>query len=206
MAGATPKFYQHWLRRKKEDPDDLGSFDCTACFMTKPKGLTRDLGPFDPTLKCCTFHPFLPSFTIGALLRDESNQVLTDYLVASRLTPLGAFPRVAPTSVCETGKIAETRCAFLSTDGRANCTIRDFRPSTCAGYVCRSRHGVSGLKAWREWESKIAKFEWSLTHLIAFELGYVLSDVESGFSSVEEAKGYYRRAYELSGDIPYIED
>jgi len=206
MAGATPKFYERWLGTENRGPEDPGAFNCGACFMTSPKGLTRDLGPFVSNLKCCTFHPFLPSFTIGALLLKGEDTVLSDYLLASRLTPLGAFSRVKPTSVCETGKLAETRCAFLSKDQTALCTIRDFRPSTCAAYVCRSERGADGFKAWREWESGIAKFEWSLTHLIAFELGFVMSDVEVEFSSVAEAKVYYRRAFELSGDIPYVAD
>lgn len=206
MAGAIPKFYEHWLGSERQDPESTSAFNCASCFMTKPKGLTRDLGPFSANLKCCTFHPFLPSFTIGALIATGEPHALEVYLTASRLTPIGAFSRVAGTSICETGKIVETRCGFLSKDAKASCTIRDYRPSTCAGYVCRSERGVSGLKAWREWEAEIAKFEWSLTHLIAFEFGYVLSDVETEFSSTIEARVYYRRAFEVSGDIPYVRD
>jgi Fe-S-cluster containining protein len=31
----------------------------------------RDPGPFDPALKCCTYEPFLPNFSIGRLLMRE---------------------------------------------------------------------------------------------------------------------------------------
>ncbi|CAN5528165.1 hypothetical protein BH10BDE1_BH10BDE1_15250 [soil metagenome] len=208
MAGALPQFYERWLGRENRGPEAAGAFDCQNCFMVAPKGLTRDLGPFKSTLKCCTFHPFLPSFTIGALLqRPESSMLDIDrYMDESRLTRLGAFPLAKGTSICETGKLDSTRCAFLSKDLAATCTIRDYRPSTCAGYVCRSSRGELGLKDWRRWEAGIAKFEWSLSHLIAFELGFVTEELDDEFHSAEEAKAYYVRAYELSGDITYIDD
>ncbi len=196
---ALPKFYETWLG-PLEGPKESGAFNCDACFMVKPSGLTRDLGPFQPTVKCCTFHPFLPSFTIGALiaLGKTPPSVLEEYLGASRLTPLGAFPRGPGTSICETGKNQNDACMFLSKDGSASCTIRDFRPSTCAGYVCRSNRGVNGLKAWQDWELKLKRFEWTLAHETSFELGRTLDDVDAEFRTIEEARAYYARAYAAS--------
>lgn len=195
-ASALPKFYETWLGTL-ESPIDSGAFDCDACFMVKPAGLTRDLGPFKPTVKCCTFHPFLPSFTIGALIALEKTplSVIEEYLAESRLTPLGAFPRRPGKSICETGKNQNDACLFLSKDGAARCTIRDFRPSTCAGYVCRSTSGLSGLKVWQDWELKLKRFEWTLAHETSFELGRTLDDVDVEFRTTEEARAYFAQAY-----------
>lgn len=202
---ALPEFYKHWIQTPS--PEDGESFDCKACFMLKPKGYTRDLGPFKQELKCCTFHPFLPAFTLGRLLLAEiesglksecSSQALEMYFRSSRLSPLGAFPRKPGSSVCETGRHMKAACAFLSKDGNALCTIRDFRPSTCAGYVCRSKSGAAGLRQWRDWESKIKEFEWTLAHLAAFELGFTLDDVDQEFPDVSGARQYFVRAYEVA--------
>lgn len=207
MTGAAyPKFYAHWLssseaRTLYDSPQESRPVACDTCEMLKPKGLTRDLGPFKPNLKCCTFQPFLPSFTLGALLKNDDLSVIERYFRKSKLTPLGAIPLEAePTSICETGKHEKDGCSFLA---KGQCTIHEFRPSTCAGYVCRSSDGASGLKSWNRWEQKIAKFEWTLAHLTAFELGYTLDDVTDTFANDDEAKIYYQRALKTALQIPF---
>lgn len=201
-----PKFYEHWSAMKPL-PEASGAFDCNSCFMLKPHGRTRDLGPFTESLKCCTFQPFLPAFTIGALIKHESVsfEVLERYLSKSRLSPIGAFPKQRPTSVCETGKHEADGCTFLSPrsddDARTHCTIRDFRPSTCAGYVCRTNLGENGLKAWSDWEKDLASFEWTLAHLAGFELGRTFDDIDCAFSSTAEAREYYVRAYKIALEL-----
>ncbi len=168
-----------------------------------PRGLTRDLGPFLSDVKCCTFHPFLPSFTLGALLLEVEegrlgSSVFETYLRASRLDPLGAHSVRKPTSVCETGKRVADRCPF-SAEGR--CGIHAFRPSTCAAYVCRSSLGARGHLMWRKWESRLAEFEWTLAHEVAFEQGYTLDDIRDVFANQQEAEKFYRRSYEIARGI-----
>lgn len=206
--------YDHWLRAKSTD---FGSHalspvvvDCSKCHMVRPRGLTRDLGPFRQDLKCCTFDPFLPSFTLGAPNFEQkvSSEVLKDYLARRRLTPLGALPRTADSvnspranSICESGKDPKMACVFLSKDENAKCTIHEFRPSSCAGYMCHTGRGVSGFKEWATWETKINSFEWTLAHLSAFELGFTLDDIEVEFSSQTLAMEFYRRAFVTALEI-----
>ncbi len=140
---------------------------------------------------------------MGALLSSEAPadvdlSALEGYLLRSRLTPLGAFPKSRGTSICETGRDDRAACGFLSKDGLARCTIRDFRPSTCAGYVCRSLGGERGFVRWNAWEDEVRKFEWSLAHLVAFELGRTLDDVDCEFDSTTAAKSYFARAYQVA--------
>jgi Fe-S-cluster containining protein len=198
-------FYRHWLKAERA-PDWLTSaipkaeatdpFDCGKCFMTKPAGLTRDLGPFEPELKCCTYHPFLPNFTLGALAVEVnegrlSSETFDHYLKASRLTVLGAFSGRSATSVCETGKNRSEKCPFLK---GGQCSVHGFRPSTCSTYVCRSNAGEAGLKSWRTFERQLAKFEWSLAHEAAFEIGFTKDELETVYSSTDDAKAVYARA------------
>lgn len=209
-----PEFYRLWLGDRPEfsAPVAEPALDCRQCFMQKPKGLTRDLGPFKPSLKCCTYRPFLPSFTIGTLILENrvADDVLVNYLGQSFLTAVGALPGLsvnsatAPfstTSICETGKNEAKRCSFLSKDENAVCTIRDFRPAACAGYVCRSSQGAEGLKAWRRWEARLGEFEWSLAHLTAFQLGYTLDDVLSPFPNADWACEFYVKASRVARTI-----
>lgn len=201
-------YYRHWLATehaptwiKEAIPQsEPVAFDCANCFMVKPNGLTRDLGPFDPSVKCCTFHPFLPNFTVGALLIevDEgrlNSDSLKRYLTESRLTAIGAFSRREPTSICETGKKSHEKCLFLKA---GQCSIHSFRPSTCSAYVCRSNYGETGLRSWRKFEERLAKFEWSMAHEAAFEIGFTKKDLEFTYQSIEAASVDYRRAYKVA--------
>ena len=43
---------------------------CDVCAMARPKNRTKV--HYQPDLKCCTFHPFLPNFLVGAILQDPS--------------------------------------------------------------------------------------------------------------------------------------
>ena len=216
MSDALPRFYRHWLGDLLPAPPEVDPVNCLNCHMVRPRGLTRDLGPFKASLKCCTFQPYLPAFTIGALLQiaqTESADVksralafsLDRLLSGSRLTLLGAAPRKGATSVCETGKHVEDACPFLSKDENSVCTIRDYRPSTCAGYVCRSTRGLSGLKKWSEWEVEVSKFEATVVHLSAFELGYTIEEMDVEFSSVQAAREYYLASFERASQLTSAE-
>lgn len=198
-------FYRHWLASERApawvkvvipEPETTDeSFNCGRCFMIRPKGLTRDLGPFDAELKCCTFHPFLPNFTVGALSLevDEgrlSPESFNQFLNESRLTVIGAFSLKAATSICETGKKPSDRCPFLA-NGR--CSIHAFRPSTCSSYVCRSKNGEAGIRSWRIFEERLAKFEWSMAHEAAYEIGFTKRELDITYASREDAVSDYRR-------------
>lgn len=207
-----PRFYEIWLASEACQrwfaglrlPNEDGAFLCSNCTMShRPRGLTRDLGPFHPDIKCCTFHPYLPSFTVGALFVevDEARlerQTLWTYLEQSRLDSIGAHSVKNTTSICETGKRFEDRCVFYQ---KGRCGIHGFRPSTCAAYVCRSNAGREGLQAWRRWESRFAEFEWSLAHEVAFDLGFTLDDVRERFKNLVDAEGFYRKSYEIARTI-----
>src|SRR5580693_4453888 len=45
--------------------------DCAMCDKGEAKGELRK-GYFHPEIKCCTYHPTLPNYLVGAALRDTS--------------------------------------------------------------------------------------------------------------------------------------
>lgn len=201
-------FYYHWLKPGSAPhwlQSDLnhieeGAFDCQSCFMIRPQGLTRDLGPFDVNLKCCTYHPFLPNFTLGALFLEVeagrlSGALFQSFLQQSYLKPIGAFPRKPATSVCETGRHPTDKCPFLVS---GQCQIHEFRPSVCASYVCRTFKGRQGFKEWEGREQRLQKFEWSLANEAAFEMGFTTDDTDVSYESIDVAVADYVKAHRIA--------
>lgn len=209
-------FYRNWPRLIERSLEYARSsfaethFKCSACAMAKPMAgvRTRDLGPFSSRLKCCTFSPFLPSFTIGELLNradQDLAQRLDRYFESVILCPLGGLPKRAPTGVCETGKHDRDRCEFLDDSDNPKCTIFEFRPSPCASYVCSSlgheRSAEQYFTHWRHYGESLKEFEWTLAHLTAFEAGYTQDDVRVQFQNRDEAISFFRRARVLAQSI-----
>src|SRR5436190_896530 len=67
-----PRLYARWVE------DLLGApvppeprATCAECAMLPQPGEPPGATSFHPDVKCCTYHPILPSFAVGAILADE---------------------------------------------------------------------------------------------------------------------------------------
>jgi Fe-S-cluster containining protein len=189
---ANSNFYGHWLKLSCDVPDE-SALDCRQCVMLKPPpGTKRDEGPFSEKLKCCTYFPFLPNFSIGAILEQgdaSRHELLRKALHVGFLSPLGLFPTVSrQRSQAEIGKQGFGKepgllCPFFDSQ-RLQCGIWEFRPGVCQSYFCISREGQKGLDFWAKREEALNSFEWSLAHEVLWELGYTSDDVRE----MEEAR------------------
>src|SRR5690242_5557372 len=71
--------------------------DCAMCGEAAERDGTPPELRFDPTTKCCTYHPNLPNFAVGAIVRDRTGllaarDVVLDLVRKRRgATPLGLF-------------------------------------------------------------------------------------------------------------------
>jgi hypothetical protein len=54
---------------------------------------------------------------------------------------------------------------------------------------------------WRKWEARLAEFEWSLAHEVAFDEGYTMDDIRNEFVTLSAAKSFYLKSYELAQEI-----
>ena len=147
--------------------------------MARPDWPTdaRDEGPFEASLKCCTFEPFLPNFTIGRLLSDGYDQArLSEAIGKGRLTPLGLLP--ASRENRDFGRSHSARCTFL--DDRAQCTIWMHRPSVCRSYFCVSNVGAEGQAKWKAAEHQGNELEWTIAHEVAWDLGFTQDEINQG--------------------------
>jgi Fe-S-cluster containining protein len=134
----------------------------------------RDSGPFRAELKCCTFEPFLPNFTLGRLLAEGSHgETLGKAFLRGRMTPLGLLPK--QTAAPNFGRNHDSKCSFLTE--RGSCSIWQNRPSVCRSYFCVSDSGNEGQAAWKNAETLGNEAEWSLAHELLWDLGFTQDEI-----------------------------
>lgn len=167
-----PPSYSPWLasRLKGILPESLAT--CQNCAMLNPHGQTRDPGPFLPGLKCCTYFPFLPNFSLGAI----PIQKIKTASVHGMLLPVGLYPNPSLQILTSRlgrsgfGRKKELLCPFFSAEKDA-CSIWENRPGVCTSYFCKSERGPEGLKLWAEIEEYLNQFEWKLACEILNRIG-----------------------------------
>ncbi|MEY4616776.1 MAG: hypothetical protein RJB66_1736 [Pseudomonadota bacterium] len=142
----------------------LGSFDlsekkatCYDCLCSKPE---RGALPFyQKNLKCCTFHPFLPNYEVGAILSSDSVSEEFKALIRSKIKnreyalPMGIFVPVAyqvkfnNRAPEDFGNRPEFLCSYYDKN-QQQCGIWRHRGSVCTSYFCVSDRGPEGLQFW----------------------------------------------------------
>jgi Fe-S-cluster containining protein len=181
-----PELYSAWLSQRL--PGSVGETlaTCDACAMVKPSGLTRDPGPFKAHLKCCTYFPYVPNFSLGAMLNEKPEVVRVRLQTAEAqgvLLPLGLFASPERQSLLEElgsegfGKTDELLCPFYDSVGNV-CSVWRQRPGVCTTYFCKSDRGASGLEFWSDVESYLNHFEWAMASEVFSRLGFTDDDME----------------------------
>jgi Fe-S-cluster containining protein len=164
--------------------------------MVQPTGLTRDPGPFDATLKCCTYFPFVPNFSLGAMLESKNSQAALRIQAAQIkgvLLPSGLFAapeheqRILDIGGDGFGQHRELLCPFFDT-ARLGCSVWQYRPGVCTTYFCKSERGQDGLEFWGEVETYLNIFEWTLATEALARAGYdeQMGDISEAVMLTEE--------------------
>lgn len=163
---------------------------CHDCAM-RPRGEpVPGVDYFDPDSKCCTFHPSVPNFLVGALLADtdpaldEGRRRVRDR-IARRLgaTPRGLEPprgysmRYRALEPRGFGVARSLRCPLHDAAG-GECTIWRFREATCLTFHCKHAHGADGLAYWASLQGALAHAQRELAllamHRLGIDRGFVL--------------------------------
>jgi Fe-S-cluster containining protein len=145
---------------------------CETCIMAKPKN-KREIF-YENHLKCCTFHPFLPNYVVGAILSEESlaapsalSNIRNKIQRREYSLPLGI---VAPPSYQvafnskkdnEFGRREEWLCPYFNLE-KQNCGIWRHRGAVCTTFYCQSSFGSKGLKFWDGLSNYITYVEMAL--------------------------------------------
>jgi Fe-S-cluster containining protein len=136
---------------------------------------------FRADTKCCTYHPRLPNYLVGAILADEDPAAAEGRKriaarVASRVgvTPEWlhaprAFTLLYDRSRHAFGRAAGLRCPYYEPEAGA-CTIWRHRDAVCSTYFCKYVAGEDGRRFWTRVKELVSLVEIQLARLALLEL------------------------------------
>jgi Fe-S-cluster containining protein len=189
----TP-FYSRWFGSFFPQTPNEPLSTCSNCAMVGcTSNASKDPGPFDQNLKCCTYFPFLPGFSIAELLHNKNEAAIS--MMSSTpeegvLVPLGLFPdgnrRFRQSESEDFGRDPKLTCPFLK---KGACTVWEQRPSVCASYHCFSTAGDRGLQFWWTHEQLGNQLEWILAHEILWRIGFTEDDTNAMIEAAQDGEG-----------------
>ncbi len=169
---------------------------CASCAMLP--GAAGAVPPVDgrsrffrPDTKCCTFHPRLPNYLVGAILEDGSaagaeGRHRLEARVASRvgvapewLHPPRTFTVLYDGARGAFGRARGLRCPFYAEDS-GGCTIWAHREAVCSTWFCKYAVGEDGRRLWTAVKELVSLVEIQLARAALLELAPALLDREPG--------------------------
>jgi hypothetical protein len=172
-----PPLYDGWMKELLSAPIATEKrATCDDCAMLADKGESPS---FDPRVKCCTFYPELPNYTVGAIISDSKSygqvEVSKRFKSGVGLTPLGmARPVIYQVLVQKStqgdafGRAISLKCPFVTPDMR--CGIWAYREATCFFYHCKFDRGKKGAHLWQTLRTMFVEIEQQLALWCLVEL------------------------------------
>lgn len=174
---------------------------CDRCIQARgPTAIYKD------TLKCCTFFPFVPNFSIGAILESdlEGRLWLEDRLRHERnaerasleersplerrsrdeavVVPLGLFPSLEYQQRFHSrqpegyGNDESLLCPHYQ-KASGRCGVWRHRPAPCIAFHCESSYGLAGIEFWAKFEKYISALELTLAEETLLRLGLTAPEI-----------------------------
>jgi len=187
---------------------------CDSCAMCD-KGGGADSGAvtmdyFKPDLKCCTYHPNIPNYLVGALLSDPAPELAEGQRrVRERIekrigiTPCWvAAPKkyqlfmMAARGTDVFGRARNMLCPYFE-KGTGNCTVWRYREAVCSTFFCKYEGGYPGFQFWMGLKEYLAQIEITLAH-------YAIKTVDPAL--VEPKMGRLKLNVEDIDDLPPKDD
>lgn len=159
------------------------SATCDDCSMSREKRGASARLVYDPTLKCCTFEPFVPNYLAGGLFNEASrfpNGVTAlRKKIANReyALPIGLLPSVRfqvefnQREKGDFGNRPDWICPYFQKDTQ-NCGIWKYRGTVCTTFFCQSDHGARGQRFWGHLSDLLAYVEMALMEETLVELDF----------------------------------
>jgi hypothetical protein len=151
---------------------------CAMCDHGTPSPVPMDY--FRPDTKCCTFHPQLPNYLVGAILADPSPEMEEGKRRVREQIKLrfGATPhwlnRPRKMSLILLGysegfgRAKSLLCPYFNVDDpAASCTIWRHRETVCLTYYCKYSAGKRGFDFWIAFKNYLAHVQRRLVKFAA---------------------------------------
>lgn len=185
VSEALPPPFSEWMKQALGVPPQRETMaTCEDCTMCRAPAEAVDHPPFlfHPSVKCCTYLPELPNFSVGRILRDESaalatgrRSVLDRIAAGNGVTPLGLEQtrefreRYRPDDP-SFGREPRYRCPHFET-GTGQCGIWPYRESTCSTWSCKHDRGALGQAYRAALRELLKEVERQLAWWCATEMG-----------------------------------
>lgn len=184
-----PALYARWAAELLPGPLPAEPHaTCDACAMLPVDGAPADGAlHFDAETRCCTYHPALPNFLVGRVLREPGPDVArSSEVIRARIagragvSPLGVAPTDEGRARYEEavragafGRSPDLRCPHLRPGEPEGCAVWAHRNATCATWFCKHDRGAPGMAFWSRLRELFALAEARLARwcLLALELG-----------------------------------
>ena len=171
-AGLLPDFFERPAPGEKKASCDRCAMCQHAGDPPRPAGLVT----FSPDTKCCTYHPKLPGYLVGAILDDttpelaEGRRRIREHIH----TRVGVTPEwLAPprkfwllleaARTAAFGRTESLLCPYFERE-RGLCTIWRHRESDCSTFFCKYDAGADGQAFWRAFRSWLVHVEQNLAN------------------------------------------
>jgi hypothetical protein len=134
--------------------------DCVMCDKGEKSDAPAELktASFRPDVKCCSYHPTLPNYLVGAALADETLAVGRARLRTKIAARVGVTPQwlasprkylvlLEAARESSFGRSPVLRCPYFEVDG-GTCSIWRHREAVCTTFFCKHTSGASGHTFW----------------------------------------------------------
>lgn len=190
-----PAFFDHEAPREEKAT-------CGSCAMCAPAGVTttQEMAHFRPDAKCCTFHPLLPNYLVGAILADERadmqegrRRIREKIAAGIGVTPGWLAPPRKVDLLLKVsrqnafGRSLTLLCPYFER-AEHTCTIWRHRESVCTTFYCKHTNGADGHAFWTALRSYGVWLESALSAYSAGKVmpGHVEPKPLSGDMTLEE--------------------
>ncbi|MFZ5475628.1 MAG: hypothetical protein ACOZNI_02535 [Myxococcota bacterium] len=173
MSSLPPRLAA-WLRPRVAEPPRERLATCHACAMCAAPGEPSTPRHFRPDVKCCTWHPTLPNFAVGAILRDPASpgrDVLRRKIEEGvGVTPRGVGPPQHWEMLYARAPFGRTRAMVCPYFADGACGVWRHREAVCATYFCKHEDGPAGERWWTSAKRFLSAVEddlasWCVTEL-----------------------------------------
>jgi Fe-S-cluster containining protein len=156
---------------------------------------------FNPSTKCCTYHPNLPNFLVGAILADDTSEGAEgkrrlEQKIAARtgITPFGVNAPPKYNFLYQNtkeffGRAPSMLCPYYVSEGGGLCSIWKYRESVCSTYFCKYVAGADGRRFWMSLKSYLTLIEIQLARYATLQIypKYIVDEKHPGDSTTRLA-------------------
>lgn len=161
---------------------------CAMCDQGQLAPVAMDY--FAPDAKCCTYHPALPNYAVGAILADTGEELAEGRkrLRARIAARIGVTPGfIAPPRKYNViysagrgngffGRAKSMLCPYFDVENDGRCTVWQYREAVCSTYFCKHTGGKPGFLFWDVLKSYLSHVERGLSHFSALSVDPAMSE------------------------------